>query len=68
MQCVNAGSDLEGLHYLRNTADADKLVKHIQETKASGGKVVCLCAHACLCVLSVCVCEVFSVVACVGHS
>lgn len=34
-----AGSDLEGLHYLRNTRDADKLVQAIQETKTAGGKV-----------------------------
>eukprot|EP00983_Pelagomonas_calceolata_P068904 1150131-Pelagomonas_calceolata.AAC.4 len=32
-------SDLQGLHYLRNTADADKLVQDIQAAKASGGKV-----------------------------
>ncbi|KAF5830518.1 monodehydroascorbate reductase [Dunaliella salina] len=34
------GSDLQGLHYLRNTADADKLVQDIQAAKASGGKAV----------------------------
>jgi|LauGreSBDMM110SN_4_FD.fasta_scaffold92947_1 monodehydroascorbate reductase (NADH) len=33
------GSDLEGLFYLRNEADAAALFKAIEATKASGGKV-----------------------------
>jgi monodehydroascorbate reductase (NADH) len=36
------GSELKGLHYLRNVEDADALNIAIAETKAAGGKAVCI--------------------------
>ena len=33
------GADLEGLFYLRNVVDADKLVAAVPAAKAAGGKV-----------------------------
>ena len=48
MQAVNLadsgtkGADLENIYYLRNTVDADALVKGIASAKAAGNKVTFL--------------------------
>lgn len=36
------GADLQGVHYLRDVEDADKLIQGIASCKASGNKAVCI--------------------------